>query len=204
MCASGRLCLSERSSRGYAFAIDITTVVRGCRRPGCGLALSIGFWGVIGVPGWRWSVRLRGWSVRLLCLTPSATVVRRARVIRITRRGMAVVFVARKVFTYGNGSCRNKGDGQREAWHVDQGKRTLGSGAITKGKGPEWFSYKYGTEFTEPSQAPSSTSEKVKETPIASAGTCPGSGASNTQKVLTRKSEIEGPVQPLSWELWPL
>ena len=117
---------------------------------------------------------------------------------------MAVVFVARKVFTYGNGSCRNKGDGQREAWHVDQGKRTLGSGAITKGKGLEWFSYKYGTEFTEPSQAPSSTSEKVEETPIASAGTCSGSGASNAQKVLARESEIEGPVQRLSWELWPL
>ncbi|KAH9083562.1 hypothetical protein EDB83DRAFT_2329968 [Lactarius deliciosus] len=69
---------------------------------------------------WRW--RTRRWSVRLLGLGPSsAAVVRRTRVIRVSRR--SIVF-AKNVFTKGIGGCR-KSEGQLGAWHINRGKRAL-------------------------------------------------------------------------------
>ncbi|KAH9083557.1 hypothetical protein EDB83DRAFT_2329931, partial [Lactarius deliciosus] len=75
-----------------------------------------------------WGRRTRRWSVRLLGLGPSsAAVVRRTRVIRVTRRRRrrrrSVVF-AENVFTKGIGGCR-KSEGQLEAWHVDLRKWAL-------------------------------------------------------------------------------
>ena len=132
--SGGRLCLARRSSVRWSYTrvIDATTVVRRCRSPGCGLAVSIGCWRWIGTSSVRWG--WQRWSVNLLGLDRSrATVERRTRV-GVTRKSRAVSFSTKKVVdTNANGSQRNEREEQRDRPHVERGKDGFSRGSGTNG-----------------------------------------------------------------------